>query len=107
MKTKQLFLLLLMGIMSVSVFVEDAVINGIKYSLNNETLHAKVIPNFDNVTTNYSRENKYSGEITIPETVDYEGKTYSVTSIGNSAFDGCSGLTSIIILNSVTSIAQA
>ncbi|MBQ9669665.1 MAG: leucine-rich repeat domain-containing protein [Prevotella sp.] len=102
MKTKQLFLLLLMSIMSVSVFAEDAVIDGIKYSLNNETLQAKVIPNYDNATTNYLlQENKYSGNIIIPEAVDYNGKTYSVTSIGNNAFFNCTGLTSVTIPNSV------
>ena len=40
----------------------------------------------------------------IPETVTYNGTTYSVTSIGSRAFYGCSGLTSITIPNSVTSI---
>ena len=83
--------------MSVSAFAEDAVINGIKYSLNNETLQAKVIRNYDN---------KYSGNITIPETVDYNGKTYSLTSIGSSAFFNCTGLTSVTIGNSVTSIGN-
>ena len=88
--------------MSVSVFAEDAVIDGIKYSLNNETLQAKVIPNYDNATTNYLlQENKYSGNIIIPEAVDYNGKTYSVTSIGNNAFFNCTGLTSVTIPNSV------
>ena len=46
----------------------------------------------------------YSGSVTIPSTVSYSGKTYSVTSIGNNAFSYCSGLTSVTIGNSVTSI---
>ena len=41
---------------------------------------------------------------TIPETVTYNGTTYSVTSIGKSAFKWCSSLTSVTIPNSVTSI---
>ena len=40
----------------------------------------------------------------IPSTVTYDGTTYSVTSIGNSAFSWCFSLTSITIPNSVTSI---
>lgn len=51
-----------------------------------------------------SGTNKYSGEVAIPETVTYEGSTYSVTRIGASTFSGCPRLTSISIPNSVTSI---
>ena len=40
----------------------------------------------------------------IPETVTYQGTTYSVTSIGYGAFADCRSLTSIEIPNSVTSI---
>ncbi len=43
---------------------------------------------------------------TIPESVTYNGTTYSITSIGYVAFQYCSSLTSVTIPNSVTSIGD-
>ena len=52
-------------------------------------------------------DKSYSGELRIPEKVSYNGITYSVTSIGKSAFYYCSGLTgSLTIPNSVASIGS-
>ena len=54
-----------------------------------------------------STENvEYSGEITIPETVTYNGTIYSVTSIDSYAFSTCSGLTSVEIPNSIIHIGE-
>ena len=44
--------------------------------------------------------------VVIPGTITYQGTTYDVTSIGNSAFRNCSSLTSVTILNNVTSIGD-
>lgn len=45
-----------------------------------------------------------ASDIVIPETVTWEGKTYTVTKIGDNAFHDHTGLTSIIIPNTVTQI---
>ena len=61
------------------------------------------------VTYQSKSSSNYSGltSVTIPETVTYEGTTYSVTSIGIQAFYDCTALTSITIPNSVTSIGSS
>ncbi|MDO4994041.1 MAG: leucine-rich repeat domain-containing protein [Bacteroidales bacterium] len=95
---KFLFLLTFLMLSSIT-YAYDAWIGGIYYNLNSSTKSATVTYR----TTFY---NSYSGVITIPETVSYKGEPYSVTSIGGSAFSGCSGLTSVTIPNSVTSIGR-
>ena len=47
-----------------------------------------------------------SESVTIPSKVTFNGMTYDVTNIGNHAFSGCSGLTSVTNPNSVVSIGE-
>jgi hypothetical protein len=49
----------------------------------------------------------YSGNIAIPSSIVFGGVTYSVTSIGDSAFYQCSNLNAISIPNSITSIGKS
>ncbi len=57
--------------------------------------------------SSYYSYKEYTGDLIIPESVTYNGTTYSVTSIGGSAFQACSDLNSISIPNSVISIEES
>ncbi len=93
----RLVILLCILIHSLSSYAYDALIDGIYYYLNNSDYTAEVTSNTND---------KYSGSVSIPKEVSYNGKKYSVTSIGERAFYDCSRLTSVTIPNSVTSIGE-
>ena len=93
---KKLLLFFTMMLLPVATSADAVEINGIYYNLIPKANYAEVTSN----------PNKYSGEVVIPESVEYKGKTCYVTNIGGYAFSNCSGLTSITIPNSVTSIGN-
>ena len=101
----KLMLPMLLCIVSLSTSAHNFEVGGIYYNItSNEDLTVAVTFR-GNSYSSYS--NEYSGQVSIPETVAYNEKTYRVTNIGDWAFYGCSGLTSVTIPNGVTSIGGA
>ncbi|MBQ2563879.1 MAG: leucine-rich repeat domain-containing protein [Muribaculaceae bacterium] len=67
------------------------------YRINNDASSVTVI----------GCEENFTGIATIPNSVQFNGKTYKVTKIDNRAFAGCTGMTKAIIGNSVEMIGES
>ena len=94
--TKGLFIALLL-LMPTGMQAYDLEVDGIYYNL--------VIG--DEITLEVtSGDEKYSGDIVIPESVTYNGRTCKVTGIGNDAFLYCYSLTKVNLPKTVTSIGE-
>ena len=91
---KKLLTLVLLALLPVVASAYDAEVDGIYYDLTG------------NVATVTSGDTKYSGNVEIPATFTYGGKTYIVVAIGQRAFYSCDDLTSVSIPGSVTSIGK-
>ena len=88
--------LLLSVFFAVSASAYDVEVDGIYYDLISK----------GNVAIVTSGDKKYSGDINIPSSIKVNDLEYPVKVIKESAFNGCSGLTSVTIPNSVTSIGE-
>ena len=84
MKTR-LLLTLTALLLVLSAWANGTEIDGIHYNLIAKGKGAEVTIN----------PNKYTGNVIIPATINYEGTEYNVIKIGNRAFFECFDLTSV------------
>ena len=113
MKPKRLISLLvavcmmitMLPLSAVTAFAADTLnftIDDIQYTIDKNDSTAVSVTG----TTGYGDINNKK-DLVLPETVEYNGVTYTVTSIGNGAFARKNGLNSIVIPNTVVLIAES
>lgn len=96
MKHKLILITLIMGAFGLQAQLFES--DGIRYNILSATDKTMEVTN--------SKKDDYSGNITIPASVSYDGDNYAVVAIGNNAFRYCEGLTSINVPNSIKTIGD-
>ena len=84
------------NIIEPSVVGKEFEANGVRYLIGD-----------NNTVSVTSKTGKYAGNVSIPSQVYYDGINYTVTSIAQSAFEGCVDMTFVSISGSVTTIGDA
>ena len=109
---KQLNIRILLTVL-LSIIGLNASAHDIEMQNKGKTIYYNYINNNTELSVTYrffsysDYSNEYTGNVVIPESVTYKGKTYKVTSIGSEAFRDCTGLTSVTIGNDVTEIGTS
>ena len=99
---KSLLLAFLVAMLPAMARAISISINGISYELHDDNTSASVVaevpwlPSYTNI----------SGDIIIPTSIYYNKQNYIVTAIDDNAFNGCNGITSITIPNTVKTIGN-
>ena len=93
LRTKLVLVAMLLSFAFPPIFAADFEVDGISYN----------VVSLSDLTCEVAN-GTYTGNITIPSSVAYKNRTFSVISIGASAFEGCSEITNVVIPQSVTKI---
>lgn len=91
-----LFVMLLIVVGVTKGFAQTFTVGNLNYSVNEDGVSVTVTGHVDGQNA--------TGELVIPESVEYEGNSFVVSLIGENAFSGCAGITSLTIGNSITEI---
>ena len=94
---KKLLLSLLFMALPLLVSAYDVTVNGLYYNLDADAKTAEVT----------NGDSKQVGSVSIPESIIVGLTTYTVTSIGDEAFDMCTKLNAVTIPNTVTRIGKS
>ena len=104
-KLKHLLLTAAMLLCSLLASAHDFEVGGIYYNITSNTDLTVAVTYRDDNYASYT--DRYSGTVTIPSSITYNGTMYRVTSLGSYAFCYCGSLTAITIPTSVTVIGES
>ncbi len=102
MKYKFLFIFLALAF---QVQAENFTSGGVRYTIISNTDKTVEVAS-SNQSAGSDGSASYDGDVVIPETVSYNGRSYTVIGIGQSAFVNCVGMTSISLPSTLTYIRQ-
>lgn len=102
MKTRFFLSTLLLLLCGTIATAQNFEVSGIYYNITDATNRCVEVTYKG--SSSYQYYDEYTGVVTIPSTVTYNGMTYTVTSIGRYAFEYCEKVTGIKIPDSVTKI---
>ncbi len=90
-------IVLLLSVVGVTkAFAQTFTVGNLNYSVNDDGVSVTVTGHVDGQNA--------TGELVIPESVEYDGNSFVVSLIGENAFSECAGITSLTIGNSITEI---
>ena len=85
-------------------FAYDFESNGLYYNIISQS-KLEVEVTCETLNSGYSKS-PYEGDFIVPETVNYNNRTYTITKIGERAFNKCVNLKSIVFPNSIIEINE-
>ncbi len=101
----------LLSLSGMSQESEDQKIDGVWYVMNvtykqGKPQYAASVESDPNLDEDDNPLTKYSGEVVIPDSVEYDGHKWAVTVINGYAFNECTELTSVRLPNGMTQIGN-
>lgn len=103
---KNIFVCLLAVLLPCMATAHDFEVDGIYYNITSEEKKTVEVTNPNDKNIVDGGYKFYKDVVFIPEKVNYDGKEYTVTAIGKSAFGSNDELLSVVMPNSIVSIGQ-
>ena len=100
LEMKKTILLWVCFLVQLSVFAVTFDVEGVRYEIisqTDQTVSVAIIPK----SLSYPSYSTYQGDFNIPESVQFNGITFSVIGIGSNAFSECHNLGSVILPNTI------